>query len=255
MRVAQFAAESPYLRRARREAPTRRLFCFPFAGAGASAYRDLPEALPAHIEVVAIQLPGREDRVQDRPFTRIEPVVRALAQVLRPYLDLPAAFFGHSSGALLAYEVARALTGRYADPAPGQPPMHLIASGCPHPRRRALGRPLAGLPDEELIADVVALNGTALEVVDNPQLLQLVLPALRADVSMAESYEFRPGPPISWPITVFGGEADPHVARADLAGWGEYTSAGSQVRLFPGGHFFLHESAAAVSAAIASELA
>ncbi|MEV2236893.1 alpha/beta fold hydrolase [Micromonospora sp. NPDC049891] len=251
MSVVQFTAESPYLRRARRAAPSHRLFCLPFAGAGASAYRDWPDALPAHIEVVAIQLPGREDRIRDRPFTRIEPLARAVAQVVRPYLDLPAVFFGHSSGGLLAYEVMRVLAGRL--PADG-PDLRLIVSGCPHPRRRSIGRPVADLPEDELVAEIAALNGTAVEVVDNPQLLALVVPALRADAAMAESYRFRAGALLPWPVTVFGGESDPHVDPADLAGWDDYTSAPSQVRLFPGGHFFLNESAAAVHAAIASEL-
>jgi medium-chain acyl-[acyl-carrier-protein] hydrolase len=249
MALDQLVTESPYVRRARRERPTRRLICFPFAGAAAGAYRDWPALLPDTVEVLAIQLPGREDRLREEPFTTMEPVVRALGQVLRPYLDLPVALFGHSGGALLAFEVARALATRAGIAA------HLLVSGHRAAHLPARGEPLHALPDGPFLERIAALDGTDPEVFAREELRRVVLPALRADVAMWEGYRYRPGAPLPGPVTALGGDADPLVPEEDLRAWAEHTSAEFRVRVFTGAHFFLHSSRDEVLRTVADALA
>ncbi|HKT06021.1 MAG TPA: alpha/beta fold hydrolase [Rugosimonospora sp.] len=249
MRLVPLVTESPYVRRARRDRPACRLFCFPFAGAGASTYRDWPGLLPDSVEVVAVQLPGREDRLREEAFTAMDPLVRALGQVLRPYLDLPVALFGHSGGALLAFEVARALVNRSGTVA------RLVVSGHRAPQLPPRTPPLRDLPDDAFLAEIAALDGTDPAVFTDPGLRRVVLPALRADVAMWETYRYRPGPPLRGAVTALGGEHDPLVPVADLREWQAQAGGAFRYRLFPGGHFFLHESPHDIVAAIAEELA
>jgi medium-chain acyl-[acyl-carrier-protein] hydrolase len=248
MGFVDLVTESPYIRRARREHPARRLVCFPFAGAGATAYREWPDQLPDDVEVIAVQLPGREDRVREQPFTTSEPLVRALGQVLRPYLDLPLALFGHSGGALLAFEVARLLEARSGAP------VALIASGHRAPDLPARTDPLRDQPDDAFVAAIAALDGTDAAVLADENLRRVVLPALRADVTLMETYAYRPGASLTGPITAFGGDRDPLVPAEDLQQWHTHTTGDFRVRLFPGNHFFLTESRAAVLAGIADAL-
>jgi len=248
MDFVQLVQESPYVRRARRERPTVRLVCFPSAGAGATAYRDWPALLPETVEVIAVQLPGREDRVREDPFTASEPLVRALGQVLRPYLDLPMALFGHSGGALLAFEVARLLQSR------SYTPPRLLVSGHRAPHLPARGRPLRDLPDDEFLAEITALDGTDTAVFADAGLRRVVLPALRADVTLWETYTYRPGPTLTATITALGGDRDPLVPIEDLHGWARHTAGACRVRQFTGHHFFLHEARGEVLATIAHEL-
>jgi medium-chain acyl-[acyl-carrier-protein] hydrolase len=247
VRVVQLVTDSPYVRRAHRDRPDLRLFCFPSAGAGATAYRDWPDLLPESVEVVAIQLPGREDRLREPAFSALDPLVRALGQVLRPYLDLPVALFGHSGGALLAFEVARTLEARSRTAA------HLFVSGHRAPQLPGHSR-LRDLPDDAFVAEVTALDGTDPRVFTDPALLRVVLPALRADVAMWETYRYRPGLALTGPITAFGGQSDPIVPEAHVQLWHRQTTGEFRYRIFPGGHFFLHESREQVVAAIAATL-
>ena len=156
--------------------------------------------LPPEVEVVVIQLPGREDRINEPAFTEAAALVRSVMQVLRPYLQLPFSFFGHSGGALFGFELTRALRTQYH-----REPAHLFVSGQSAPDLVDQSPTLHTLPNSDFIEAVYGLGGTARTVVDDPQLMNIVLPALRTDVAMWEQYRFEPGPRLTVPITAFGG--------------------------------------------------
>ncbi len=215
--------------------PSMRLFCLPYAGGGASAYRSWQEALPAGIEVCSVQLPGREGRVNEEPATTLDGLVPALADALREWLDRPFALFGHSMGALIAFELARHLQ-RSGGPVPEV--LFASAHQAPHlPRGTAR---IARLPDNELMEQVRAMGGTPQELLDNRELLELVLPVLRADFSICESYAYRQGPKLALPIEVFGGLADRTVTHGELTPWSVHTESQFRIRMLPGNHFFIH---------------
>jgi len=233
LHAATFQYENPFIRRAARPAPRLRLFCLPYGGGGTSAFTEWPSLLPGDIEVIAIQLPGREDRISDDAFTEVRPLVRSLTQAVRPYLTMPAAIFGHSSGGAMAFELAISLRQRLrAEPA------HLFISGQPAPGatgRRQLHR----LPDEEFARFIGELGGTNTELLADEDARSVILPPLRADFTMWERHEFSASSPLSVPITVFGGAEDPLVQAGDLAQWEQQTTGSFRQRLFPGGHFFV----------------
>ena len=245
---ATLSYDTPFIRRAVRPDPRARLICFPHAGAGAGSYRTWPALLPPDIELVAVQLPGREDRVGDAPFTRAEPMIRSVLQALRPYLDLPAAFFGHSGGALLAYESARGLMRRL-----GISPAWLILSGQNAPDRGQQER-LHRLPDSKLAERMRELDGTDPEILDHPDALRDLLPVLRTDFMVWETYRFTPESGVAVPIDVLGGDRDRCTDDAGLAGWREWTSGPVTVRMFPDGHFFLHQARGEIVGLIADRL-
>ncbi|HJR00341.1 MAG TPA: alpha/beta fold hydrolase [Methylomirabilota bacterium] len=216
----------------------RRLLCVPYAGVGPSAYRQWGEALPADIEVGVVHLPGREGRLREAPFTRIEPLIDAATEALRPYLDLPFAMFGHSMGALVAFELAR----RFRDDR-GITPTHLFVSGRRAPQLPARHPAITHLPDDEFVKEIRRrYNGIPDEVLRHPDLLALLLPGLRADLSVIEAYAHRPGSPLGCPIAAFGGLADPEATEAELVGWRQQTTGALSVRMFPGGHFFVQSA-------------
>ena len=226
-----------------------RLFCFPYAGGGASIYRTWSAGLPRDIEVCAIQLPGRENRLSDPPFIRLTLLVRTLAQVLGPYLDIPFAFFGHSMGALLSFELARHLRRQKRSG-----PVHLFVSGHRAPQLPDPDPPIHRLPDPMFVAELRRLNGTPEEVLQNAELRQLVLPVLRADFAICETYDYSSEEPLDCPIFAFGGTQDDEVSRDELGAWREQTSSSFRLRMFPGDHFFLHSAQALLMQDIAEEL-
>lgn len=239
---------------ARRETcarPHARVFCFPYAGVGPSAYRLWYGALPAAAEICIAQLPGREARLREPPIADMATLVDALTAALSPHLDLPFVFFGHSMGALLAAEVARKLA------ALGSPtPAHLVVSG-----RRALHLPdssarLSGLSDDGFIAEIGRrYGGIPAPILADPEMLALLLPGLRADIAALESYVHRSQPRLSCPVTVLGGMQDPTVPVADLHDWQELTTGAFRVRSFPGDHFYLNAHRAQVIGEVAAALA
>jgi surfactin synthase thioesterase subunit len=234
-----------------RRVPSRqiRLFCFPYAGASASAYRTWPERLPAGVEVWAAQLPGRGPRLRERPLTRPEPLLAALEAALAPHLGEPFALFGHSMGALIAFELCRRLRGR------GRPlPAHLFVSGRAPPNHDRSSAPVRSLSDAQLIARLRRYGGTPAPVLENEELLELLLPAIRADFELLDAWRHVPEPPLAVPLTVLGGTDDPLTPPESLEGWREQTSGEWALHSVPGGHFFVHTEEAAVLRVISQRL-
>ncbi len=215
---------------------TFRLFCFPYAGAGAYMFRSWAAALPPQIELYAIQLPGREDRIRELPMTRLDDVTAMLTTDLGQLTDRPYGFFGHSLGAVLSAEVARRLTLRQPQAAPS----NLFVSGCRSlqiiERHR---QAVHDLDDEDLIAHIRKLNGTPEEILRDPGMMTLILRLIRADYALFDQYTYTPGPPLRCPVTVLGGDADPSTSEASLTPWSELTSGPTDVHIVPGDHFFV----------------
>lgn len=210
------------------------LFCFAYAGGGASVFRLWQEQLPPTIEVRAIQLPGRETRLRERPFTEITPLVQALARVVASE-GRPCAFFGHSMGALVSFEVARHLRREGV-----ALPHHLFVSGRRAPQVADRLAPISPLADGPFLAALRRYNGTPEAVLQNAEAMSLFLPILRADFALCERYAYRPEPPLDCPITAFGGVEDETVPPIDLAAWRLQTRATFAQHLLPGDHFFLN---------------
>jgi medium-chain acyl-[acyl-carrier-protein] hydrolase len=229
-----------------------RLLCFPYAGGGASIYRSWIEGAP-QLAVVPVQLPGRENRLRDRPFTECRALAATLADVFGGWLTSPgsppSALFGHSMGALIAFELARTLRARGC-----RPPARLLLSGRTAPHAPPTAAPLHALPDAAFTAGIRALGGTPDAVLQHAELMALMLPTLRADFTLVETYELIDEAPLAIPFSVFGGEDDEVTAPA-LAAWAMHTSAGCVVRRLPGDHFFLHASREPLLRAIAADLA
>ena len=212
-----------------------RLFCFPYAGGGASFFRTWPERLPPEIEVCAVQLPGRENRLNETPFDKLSSLIDALAEVLYPYLDFPFAFFGHSLGALISFELTRRLR-RQKTPCPKQ----LFVSGRRAPQIPDPDPPIHQLPDAEFTEELRRFNGTPQAVLDNPELMEVFLPLLRSDIRLDETYVYDHEAPLDCSISAFGGLADEETSREELAAWCEQTRSRFSIQMFPGDHFFLN---------------
>jgi len=228
---------------------TLRLFCFPYAGGSALIYREWGAALPVQVEVCPVQLPGRGHRLREAPLQRMQPLAEESARALLPLFDRPFAFFGHSMGALLAFEIARLLRARNV---PG--PSHLFVSGRQAPQAAETEPPTYDLPEPEFIEELRRLNGTPPEVLAHPELMQVMLPLLRADFEAVQTYAYREEPPLDCPISIYGGVQDEEVSREDLDGWCAQTNAPCTVRLFPGDHFFLNTARDMVLRTLAREL-
>ena len=227
-----------------------RLFCFPNAGGGASALHSWFRGLDPDVHLCPIQLPGRENRRRETPFTRILPLVRTLAEILEPLLDKPFVFFGHSLGALTAFELARELRRRNL---PG--PERLLVSARRSPDSRDPGPPVHNLPDREFVIAVCRrYNAIPQAILADKDMLQVFLPVLRADLEMIQAYIYVPEPPLACPISAFGGLQDPTTAEADLNGWRSHTACTFSLRMFRGDHFFPRAVPAAFTRAVAEEL-
>jgi phosphopantetheine--protein transferase-like protein len=211
-----------------------RLFLLPYAGAGTAFYRRWLSALPGGVEAWLVQLPGREQRIRERPFTRLEPLITILAPQLEPLLDRPFAFFGHSMGTIIAYELARELRRR------GSPePVQLLVSGRGAPDLKSGLGALHELPDDQLLAYLARLEGTPSAALANQELMQLVLPLLRADLALVETYPCRPEPPLRAAITAFAGAQDPVWSAERIQQWQRHTTGPFRLHLLEGNHFFL----------------
>lgn len=224
--------ESRFIWRSANPGHRQQLVCFPYAGASATAYADWVELLPAEIELIAIQLPGRQNRIAERPYAETGPLVSAVCHALGPVLDSSPVFFGHSCGALLAFEVARLLRERGRR---GPDQLFLSAQSAPCvPRERTLHR----LPDAEFKAAIQALGGVAAELAADELVFDDLLPLVRADFGLWERHVVAAGAPLDCPVTALGGDADPVAPPAAIERWRDYTTAGFTSRVYPGGHFY-----------------
>jgi len=226
-----------------------RLFCFPWAGGGALPYRAWSEPLAPAAYVVPVRLPGRESRASEPPYERMEPLVEDLLGQIRPYLDAPFAFFGHSMGAGIAFELARALR-RAGLPMPQS--LHVSGARAPQFRLHHVPPPEPSLRD--FIEELRRLEGFPPSVLNQPELLKLALPALLADARLYRNYAYTPEPPLDLPIYAYGGDADPNVTTAHLDAWREQTTREFERAEFPGGHFYLESALPALLAALRAHL-
>lgn len=228
--------------------PKLRLFCFAYAGGNAAEFLDWQASLGADIELRGVQLPGRGARWAEAPLETLDPLVETIAGIVRANAALPFAFFGHSFGALLAYEVARHCRDR------GWPmPCHLFASACDAPQR-FVPQAWRSIDDAELLDILRRLDGTAAALIEHDELMEMMLPMFRADFGLVAGYAHREAAPLDLPITVLAGDADPHVDPTTLLDWGALTHAGCEVRTLPGGHFFQRDRAADVIALVRDTL-
>jgi medium-chain acyl-[acyl-carrier-protein] hydrolase len=227
-----------------------RLFCLPFAGGGASTYRLWPTRLPSSIEVCPIQLPGREDRYREPAITSVVGLARVLVRELTPFLDKPFAIFGHSMGALIAFEVARAL--RHA----GLPlPSALFVAAYPAPQSPLARAAIHQLSDRDFIEEMRRMQGTPAAVLDNIELMEFMLPILRADFEACDTYACAPEPPLECPLFVYGGTDDSEVDDSGLDRWRDQTSKSFSLRILPGNHFFVQSHRELLLAQISEQLA
>jgi len=200
-------------------------------------FRTWPEDLPDHIEVCAIELPGRGRRINEIPVSDLGSIVDSLADAVMPLLDRPFALFGFSFGALVCFELARELGVRRA-PAP----VHLCVSGAKAPQLLVGRSSTHKLQDAQLIDEVRRIGGTPEAVLENEELIAALLPAFRADFEALETYEYSGRPPLACPILALGGARDNLVDHPSLQAWAHHTAVGFELKMFPGDHFFIQES-------------
>lgn len=228
-----------------------RLFCFPYAGGGAAAYHPWAKLLPSDVELYAIRLPGRESRMREAPYVRLAPLVEDLAEVLSPYLDEPFVFFGHSMGALIAFELARHLRRQNMTQ-----PLHLFASGHRAPQIPDPDPPLYQLPDAEFVKEMrERYNGIPQPILDSNELLQLFLPVIRSDVTILDTYHYTDEALLECPISAYGGENDPWVSYDQLDAWRDQTQSTFSLRMYPGDHFYLQSAQASLLQVLTNDLA
>jgi len=232
-----------------RPAARLRLFCFPYAGGGASTFHTWSRHLPEQVEVAAVQLPGREDRFREQPFHCLAPLVRTLAPVVAERCDIPFACFGHSMGGLIAFELTRHLRQT------GAPiPDCLFLSGRRAPDQPDPLPPIPDLPDDQFVRELrQRYGGFPDAIASDPQLRSLFLPMIRADLELVNSYVYRPEPPLDCPIAVYGGLSDP-IARNCLEAWQAQTTAAFRLQMLPGGHFFINSDTAALLRSVSEQL-
>ena len=242
---------SIWIPQARPEARIR-LLCVPYAGAGANVYRGWERDLGDDIELAAIQLPGREWRRSEPPFTRLDALVDHLLPEVATWLDdpRPGLFFGYSMGAALAFELALRLrqAGKTG-------PRALFAAACRAPQRLAKTADLFRLSDDDFVDAIRRLGGIPDTVALEPALMQLALPTLRADFEMLGTHAWQGRrEPMPCPLFVYGGSEDQLANRAEVAQWRGHTSSQFQIRLFSGGHFFINSARGQLLKTLAADL-
>jgi medium-chain acyl-[acyl-carrier-protein] hydrolase len=227
-----------------------RLFCFPYAGVGASAYRSWVEAAGPELELGLVQYPGRENRLREQPFSHIGNLVSALIDGITASIDRPFAFYGHSLGGRIAFEVVRELRRR------GQDLPSCLFVGASHaPQLPWPYSPLHELEEDAFLAGIQnRYGGVPRAILDDPELRALLIPTLRADVQLLETYIYTPEPPLACDIAVFGGTEDHTVPGSALEAWRKQTSRAFSLRILPGTHFFLQPERQALISAIAAQL-
>ncbi len=211
-----------------------RLICFPYAGGSAQSFKDWATYLPAHMQLCAIQLPGRSSRFTEPLLTSIDAIVSELYREIKPFLNKPFYFYGHSMGAAVSFELTRLLQKD------GLAPQRLFPSGRNAPHRPHEREDIHKLPEPEFRDKLREMNGTPPEILAHEELMDLMAPIVRADFTISETYTYKPGEKLTCPITAFGGEKDPDVPAANIEAWLEHTVADGSWYMFPGDHFFLN---------------
>jgi surfactin synthase thioesterase subunit len=218
--------------------PALRLFCFPHVGAGASAFNLWkPTWMPNNIELWTVRLPGREQRLSETPFRRMRPLVEALYEAMATQLSGPYAFYGHSLGALVAFETARKIQRQG-----GPGPIRLLVSAHTAPQLGLCRPVLYNLPDKEFVDALRRFAGTPEEALENEDLMSIMRVALRADFEVDETYSYEEGQPLDCPISAFGGINDLDVSQDDLEAWKTHTSQKFSLQMMDGDHFFIFRS-------------
>lgn len=232
-----------------------RLYCFPYSGGNAAAFVPWQREIDPAIELCAVQLPGRGARFRETPYTSFKTLIQALGEMLRTQHTQgtqhaePFAFYGHSLGSLIAFELVRHCRQH------GLPmPAHLIVSGCNAPPLREKSKRLHELPDEQLIEKLRDYNGTPREILDNRDLMRLLLPVVRADFALGADYHYETEAPLPIPLTVLSGRDDKHVEVEGLRAWEKETAADFREHWFDGDHFFINEARQQVLECLTTEL-
>lgn len=227
------------IRHKRNPAAKLRLFCFSYAGGGASVFRLWHAALSPDIEVCAVQLPGREHRFSEPLITRTSELVPAVGEAIAPLLDRPFVLFGHSLGGLTAFCLARWLRQRK-----GPEPRRLVVSARAAPHLPLLRPPVHALPEARFIEELRFYDATPTAVLADAELRALFLPVLRADFALFETYTHEAEPPLDCPIVALSGSTDHTVSEERIAAWQEHTTGAFTLHRIPGGHFFLNTAQA-----------
>lgn len=226
-----------------------RLVCLPYSGGRASAFKNLAADLPGEVELWAVEYPGHGRRLSEAPNTRLAPLVEQVTDVIAKEVPRPFALLGYSVGALIGFEVTRELARR------GQPgPTALFVAANKAPHLRPTRPPLHELSRHELIEGLQRLAGVHNELLDNDELVDVMLPVLRADLSLDETYAYDPGDLLDCPVVAFGGSEDWSTPRPNLEAWREQTTGDFSVAILPGGHFFLDSSRAQFAQALTAEI-
>lgn len=226
------------------------LFLFPYAGGGPAVFNKWFSGFPSDMELWIAHYPGRGSRHPEPPINDLDLLVEALAQAIQPLLKRPAAFFGHSMGALVAFELARYLAQNKLPQ-----PTIVFVSACRAPHLADPQPPIHALPEREFVRALQKLNGIPSELLRQPEAMQWLLPTLRADFEAFERYHYTPRlSPLGIPILAFGGWQDPRVNRADLEGWATHTNSGFRSQYFPGDHFFIETARESMMDRIATEI-
>jgi surfactin synthase thioesterase subunit len=245
------SASNPWIEH-RTEGPQAklRLFCFPYSGAAANVFRLWGKSLPPGIGLCPVQVPGRATRLSEPVILSAQALAQAAVAGLSQELDRPFALYGHSLGGLIAFEVARELRRRG-----GPSPLHLFVSARVAPQLPLQVAHLHGLPEREFLRRFQErYNSIHPQVMREPDLLAMLLPTLRADLKVHETYEHQCEPPLAIPISAFGAERDTTVPREQLAPWRDLTTAAFSLRMFAGDHLFIQSEEAAFLAALSDEL-
>jgi len=221
--------------------PLLQIFFLPHAGGGASVFRDWPALFPSEIHVCATELPGRGRRLREPLYRDLKALACSAAEFVLYSVQRPFALFGHSMGALIGFEMARLLAKH------GKAPIHLFVAGARAPHFQPVDKGTFALPDKELLAELREINGTPPGLLDDPELMDLLLPVIRADFEMVQTYSYTPGDRLPCPITAFGGLQDEGIHPDQIQAWREHTVREFTISMVPGDHFFINSASREIS--------